>query len=64
MDICGYTSVSLKNKKNCMRCLGLWGNHHRKGGLMKEKGVVSGGRKKTSRGRKNVILKSFRFEVE
>lgn len=38
MDICGYTSVSLKKKKNCMRCLGLWGNHHRKGGVMKEKG--------------------------
>lgn len=37
MDICGYTSVSLK-KKMCMRSLGLWGNQHRKGGVMKEKG--------------------------
>lgn len=38
MEICGYTSVSLKKKKNCMRSLGLWGNQHKKEGVMKEKG--------------------------
>lgn len=53
MDICGYTSVSVKKKKNCLGSLGLWGNRHRKGGVMKEKEVVNGGKKRHQEGEKS-----------
>lgn len=55
--------MSLKKKKNCLISLGLWGNQHRKGDVMKEKGGNKWrAAKKTLRGRKKVILKSFGFE--
>lgn len=49
MDICGYTSMSIK-KQICMRSLGLWGNQHRKGGVMKEKGDGKRREKKSIKG--------------
>lgn len=51
-----------KEEEKLHEKLGFVGNQRRKGSVMKKKRVVSGGRKKISRGRKNVILKSFAFE--